>query len=269
MPHAAVIAIPCLWGGFRIGAGWLALWAVMWLVVGGLGVSVGYHRHFAHRSFKANTFARALMAACGCMAAQGPPTYWVAIHRSHHGFSDRDGDPHSAAASRQRGRSAVAAFLHAHVTWAWRHDVPAPHRYARELCGDAIARAAARWYWPIVPAGIALPGLAAYGVAGTPEAFLLGAYWGGLFRIVVGHHVIWAINSVCHATGTRHFETRDHSRNVWWLAAISFGESWHNNHHARPASARFAIHAWQLDIGALIIAAMRRLGCAWDVGDQA
>ena len=244
---------------------WIVLMLLMWLLVGGLGVSVGLHRHFAHRAFGASRGTRIVMGIAGSMAAQGPVSYWVGIHRRHHTFSDRSGDPHSPQSAANDRGSALAAFIHGHVGWAISHDVPMPRRYGADLIRDPTVRWLDRHYWWMVAAGILVPGVIGIGMQGGLDGFVLGMYWGGLARIAFGHNVIWSINSFCHFMGRRAYDTDDGSRNVWLLSAISFGESWHNNHHQAPARARFAHHWWQLDIGWMLIKVLSALRLATNV----
>jgi stearoyl-CoA desaturase (delta-9 desaturase) len=229
----------------------VVLWAVMWTLVGGLGVSVGYHRLFAHRSFSCSPGLRVLLGALGSMAAQGPAIYWVSVHRLHHARSDNPGDPHSPNQSAHGHLNRLQAFLVGHVGWAYRHDVPKTSRYAVDLINDPHATKLNERYPLYVALGVILPGLLGaihWGAMG----FAYGAFWGGIFRISVGHQIIWSINSVCHAFGSRPFDTPDRSTNVRWLSVPSFGESWHNNHHATPTSAKFGRRS-QLDLGWIFI----------------
>ena len=253
-------------------AGWAAaLLLGMWFIVGGIGVSVGLHRHFSHRSFDAPPGVRWLLGVCGQMAAQGPVTYWVALHRMHHAASDREGDPHSpqAAAWAAHGKGRFAAAWQGHLGWVLGHDVPKPTRYARELIADPLVRKLGRAYHASVAAGVLLPALLGAVALGPSQGLLFGAvfgaFWGGVLRIALGHHVIWAINSWCHLAGTRPHDTTDHSTNVAVLALLSWGESWHNNHHAAPTSARFGRGWRQPDIGWWVVRAFEALGLAHGV----
>jgi stearoyl-CoA desaturase (Delta-9 desaturase) len=284
LPSVLAVLVPLLWPQWVLPAGQGALAAGlglgMWFLVGGVGVSVGLHRHFSHRSFEASPALRWCLGACGSMAAQGPVVYWVALHRMHHAASDRVGDPHSpqlrAWAEGSSSRSRGWARWQGHIGWVWRHDVPKPTRYARELIADAQVRRLSRAYPACVAAGIVLPAALACAFAGRQlgmaQAALLGAYWGGVLRIALGHHVIWAINSWCHMARDLHADdASDASLNVAPLALVSWGESWHRNHHAQPASARFGQSWRQPDIGWWLVCAFERLGWARGVrrGDQA
>jgi stearoyl-CoA desaturase (Delta-9 desaturase) len=262
LPIIAAIAMP-----FALGPGWfswagVALLLVMWTLVGGLGVSVGLHRHFAHRAFRATPGVRRMIGIFGSMAAQGPVSYWVALHRRHHAFTDEPGDPHSPKVKASNAKSRLAAFWHSHVGWAMSHDVPMPSRYSPDLVRDEVVTWLERYYWVWVVAGIVLPGLVGMAIWGGATGFALGAYWGGFLRIALGHNIIWSINSVCHCIGRRVYATPDDSRNVGWLSLISFGESWHNNHHQAPSSARFAHRWWEIDIGWMFISLLRVCGGA-------
>lgn len=246
----------------------LLLWWCMWFLVGGVGVSVGMHRYFSHRAFVAKPILRAAMAVLGCMAAQGTVSYWVALHRSHHSHSDQTGDSHSPVPAVHGGIGKWKAFWQGHIGWVWGHDVPSPVRYAADLMRDPLIVRIDSYYWWIVASGVLLPGLAGVFIWNQMPiwaSFLSGAFWGGFFRIALGHHIIWAINSICHFSGQRPYSTNDHSTNAPWLAILSFGESWHNNHHQAPTSASFK-HGWlQSDIGWSFIRLAARLGWVSDV----
>ena len=262
LPSVAALLLPWMLplGGHADLAALLLLG--MWFLVGGLGVSVGLHRLFSHRAFEASPTLRALLALLGGMAAQGPLLYWVARHRMHHASSDRPGDPHSPQAAAWPGLSRWRAAWQGHVGWVAGHDVPKPTRFARELLADSLARRLNRAYPLCVLAGLALPAMAAWAWLGGWQGLTFGAYWGGVLRIALGHHVIWAINSWCHLAGKRPNETADASVNVPWLALISWGESWHNNHHAQPTKPRFG-HGWrQPDVGWWVIRCFVALGWA-------
>jgi stearoyl-CoA desaturase (Delta-9 desaturase) len=270
LPTALALGLPWVLP-WMMPLGHHAAWAAglllgMWFLVGGVGVSVGLHRHFSHRSFDAAPALRWVLGVLGSMAAQGPVVYWVSLHRMHHAASDRAGDPHSPQAAAWPGHGAAWAAWQGHIGWVLRHDVPKPTRYARELIGDPLVRALGRGYHACVAAGLLLPALVAVAALsaslGPWQAALFGAYWGGVLRIALGHHVIWAINSWCHLQGRQPHATGDHSRNVPWLSLLSWGESWHNNHHAAPADARFGRGCTQPDVGWWVVCLFRRLGLA-------
>ena len=228
------------------------LWAGMWTLVGGFGISVGFHRHFSHRGFCCSTWLRYVLAGLGSMACQGPLVYWCAIHRRHHSLADQPGDLHSPAPAAHGTTSKVRAFVQGHVGWAWKHDVPMPTRYAGDLLGDPVPVSSSRYYWGFVAMGYIAPALVGWMHWGGAQGLMYGMFWGGAFRVAVGHQIIWSINSICHAHGSRPASTGDQSANVWWLSLLSFGESWHNNHHAAATSARFG-RGRQLDLGWYLI----------------
>jgi stearoyl-CoA desaturase (Delta-9 desaturase) len=234
----------------------LGLLVLMWILVGGFGVSVGFHRHFAHRSFSCSDITRFMLGAFGSMAGQGSVIYWTSIHRRHHSFADRVGDPHSPLTISNEGKSPFGAFFKGHIGWVYGHDVPMPSRYAKDLLADPISTRLSKGYWLFFVVGILAPSFAGYFYWGT-IGFVYGAFWGGIVRIAIGHHVIWSINSICHLAGSKDSKTNDFSANVWWLALISFGESWHSNHHVSPTAARFSNRCFEIDLGWLLIQAIR------------
>jgi stearoyl-CoA desaturase (delta-9 desaturase) len=236
-------------------------------VLTGLGVTVGFHRHFTHRSFKAKRPIRALLAILGSAAIEGPVISWVADHRKHHAFSDRPGDPHSPHVDHGTGwRGALRGLAHAHVGWLFRHDQRGAHaRYAPDLLADPTIRFIHRTFVLWALTGMALPFALGAAIGGSLAAGLTGLLWGGVVRLFVLHHLTFSINSVCHVFGRRRFVTADESRNVFWLALPTFGEAWHNNHHAFPTSARHGLGRWQLDPSAAVIRTLEACGLAWDV----
>jgi stearoyl-CoA desaturase (delta-9 desaturase) len=233
----------------------------------GLGVTVGFHRLFTHRSFKTGKVVRAALAILGSAAIEGPVTAWVADHRKHHDFSDQLGDPHSPHVEHGRGfRGELRGLFHAHMGWLFIHTHRgAKERYARDLRADPLMMTIDRLFLVWALGGLALCFFAGWALGGSVHAGLTGLLWGGGVRMLVVHHVTYSINSICHFTGRRAFKTPDESRNVWWLAPFTFGESWHNNHHAFPTSARHGLKRWQFDISAYVIWTLEKLGLAWDV----
>jgi stearoyl-CoA desaturase (Delta-9 desaturase) len=240
---------------------------VVLYVLTGLGVTVGFHRLFTHRSFKARPAVRAILAVLGSAAIEGPVISWVADHRKHHAFSDRPGDPHSPHVDHGVGWSgALRGLLHAHVGWLFVHDERGSRaRYAPDLLADPVIRFVDRTFviWTLAGLGVAF-GLGA-ALGGSLVAGLTGLLWGGAVRLFVLHHMTFSINSICHVFGRQSFLTADKSRNVFWLALPTFGEAWHNNHHAFPTSARHGLGRWQLDPSALVIRGLEACGLAWDV----
>ena len=233
----------------------------------GLGITVGFHRYLTHRSFKTTRPVRAAFAILGSAAVEGPVISWVADHRKHHAFSDEPGDPHSPHVGHGSGlRGAIRGLVHAHIGWLYDHSERAlKSRYAPDLMKDPVIRFVDRTFALWVFAGLAVPFGLGWAIGGSLHTALTGLLWGGLVRMFLLHHVTYSINSICHFFGRRSFDTKDHSRNVAWLAPISFGESWHNNHHAYPTSAHHGHRFWQVDPGAMLIWTLEKLGLAWDV----
>jgi stearoyl-CoA desaturase (delta-9 desaturase) len=233
----------------------------------GFGITVGFHRHLTHRAFKAKRPVRGALAILGSAAVEGPVISWVADHRKHHAFTDEPGDPHSPHVGHGGGlRGALRGLAHAHLGWLYDHSQRAlKTRYAPDLMNDPLIRFVDRTFVLWVLAGLAVPFGLGWAIGGSFHAALTGLLWGGLVRMFVLHHVTYSINSLCHFFGRRDYETDDHSRNLAWLAPLSFGESWHNNHHAFPTSARHGLRRWQVDSGAAVIWVLEKLGLVWDV----
>lgn len=265
-PLAAVILAGWVaWGG---GLHWqdLLVLAITYALTG-VGITVGYHRLFTHRSFETTRALRAVFAVLGSMAVEGPLLEWVSTHRKHHRYSDRVGDPHSPHAERMPGwRGSFRGLAHAHVGWMFRgKDVANPRRYAKDLLADRDLRFISRAFPLWVLAGLALPFGLGVALTGSLVGGLTGLLWGGAVRIFLLHHATFSINSLCHFFGRRPFATGDQSRNLGWLAPITFGEAWHNNHHAFPTSARHGLGRHQPDPGAWLISALERCRLAWKV----
>jgi stearoyl-CoA desaturase (delta-9 desaturase) len=244
----------------------LVIFAVLYVLTG-LGITVGFHRLFTHRSFKTGPVVRGVLAILGSAAIEGPVISWVADHRKHHAFSDLPGDPHSPHVDHGSGwRGTLRGLAHAHIGWLFVHDQRgARDRYAPDLLADPVMRFVDRWFFVWAVGGMAVAfGLGGL-IGGTWQAALSALLWGGAVRLLLLHHVTYSINSICHVFGRRRFVTTDESRNVFWLSLITFGESWHNNHHAFPTSARHGMGRWEIDPSALVIRALARLGLAWDV----
>lgn len=258
-----LVAIYGFWGR---GFSWvdLALLALMYTATG-LGITIGYHRLFTHRSFETVRPIRLLLAVLGSMAVQGPVLRWVATHRRHHQHSDRVEDPHSPHGSGRGVLGVIAGWWHAHLGWVFRPDAPDLERYAQDLQKDGILRLVSRYFGVWVALGLLLPTVAGGLITQSWVGALLGFLWGGLVRIFLVHHVTWSINSICHLWGTRPFDSGDQSRNNLVCGVLAFGEGWHNNHHAFPSSARHGLRWWQVDIGFLVICLLKSLGLAWRV----
>jgi stearoyl-CoA desaturase (delta-9 desaturase) len=269
-----VTGVPLLALGFAAWQSWqgllrpadLIIFAVLY-VLAGLGVTVGFHRLFTHRSFKAKPAVRGALAVLGSIAIEGPVISWVADHRKHHAFSDRPGDPHSPHVDHGGGlRGELRGFVHAHIGWLFVHDQRgARSRYAPDLLRDPVVSFVDRTFVLWAVGGLALPFVVGAAIGGSVAAGLTALLWGGLVRLFVLHHLTYSINSICHVFGRRRFATADESRNVFWLAMPTFGEAWHNNHHAFPTSARHGLRRWEIDPSALVIRGLEATGLAWDV----
>jgi stearoyl-CoA desaturase (delta-9 desaturase) len=262
---ALAIVAPLAWGGLLH---WydLVVFTLCYIPTG-LGITIGFHRLLTHRAFNTTPAIRAIFTILGCMAIEGPPIEWVANHRKHHTYSDEAGDPHSPHVNFAGGLvGSLRGLWHAHLGWVFGGGMANEARYAPDLLADPVVRFVDRTFALWVLVGLAIPfGLGWAISGGTIDGALTGLLWGGAVRILLLHHVTFSINSLCHFFGRREFETTDHSTNLAWLAPLSFGESWHNNHHAFPRSAVHGLGRWQLDLSALTIKALSRLGLAWDV----
>ncbi len=244
----------------------VAVFIIMYIPVG-LGVTVGFHRLLTHRSFSTSSWMRGLLAVLGTMSIEGPVISWVSDHRKHHAYTDRPGDPHSPHVDHGRGfTGALRGLAHAHVGWLFDHsERGSRERFAPDLLADPVVAFVDRSFilWSLL--GLAIPFGLGWLIGGTLAAGLTGMLWGGAVRVLVLHHVTYSINSLCHFFGRRRFNTDDHSRNLLWLAPLSFGEAWHNNHHAFPTSAFHGIGRREPDPSGLVIAALERAGLVWDV----
>ncbi len=248
--------------------GWrdILVFLLLYLLTG-VGVTVGFHRLFTHRAFKTTPHVRAALAILGSAAIEGPVISWVADHRKHHQFSDQEGDPHSPHVGHGQGwRGALRGLAHAHVGWLFIHTHRGRRaRYAPDLLADPIVSWVDRTFIVWALGGLAAAFALGWLCGGSPRDGLTGLLWGGAVRMLVLHHVTYSVNSLCHFFGSRRFDTGDESRNLAWLAPLSFGEAWHNNHHAFPTSAAHGLRRWELDPSAFVIWVLERTGLAWGV----
>jgi stearoyl-CoA desaturase (Delta-9 desaturase) len=260
---ALAAAIPFAWGW---GLGWhdVVIGAAFYWI-SGFGITVGYHRYFTHGSFKAKTGLRVAMAIAGSLAMEGPVITWVSDHRRHHKYSDKEGDPHSPWRYGDDAKALTKGLLYAHMLWLFDPHKTSQEKFSPDLLADSKIRKVDAAFGPIVGVTLLLPALIG-GLWGMSwQAAVTAFFWAGLVRITMLHHVTWSINSICHTFGNKDFEARDRSRNVSWLALASFGESWHNLHHADPTCARHGALKGQIDQSARVIWAFEKLGWASDV----
>lgn len=263
-PVAAVaIAVPVLWG-HALHARDLVLAAVLYAVTGH-GVTIGFHRLFTHRSFTPHRALKIVLAVAGSMAVEGSVITWVANHRRHHVHSDQPGDPHSPHVTGSAVHGPVRGFVHAHIGWLFGADTTSTERYAADLLRDRDLAVISRLFPLLALASLALPFLVGWALSGSLVGGLTALVWAGLVRMALLHHATWSVNSICHMVGRRPFATSDRSRNVRALAVMSFGESWHNLHHAYPSSARHGVLPGQLDSSARLIRIFEKIGWARNV----
>jgi stearoyl-CoA desaturase (Delta-9 desaturase) len=264
VPFLAVIAaVPVAWG-------WGLTWRDVVIALGmymltGHGISIGFHRYFTHGSFKATRPMRAVLAVLGSAAVEGPLIRWVADHRRHHKYSDKAGDPHSPWRYGTSVGALAKGLAWAHMGWMFDRERTPQDKYAPDLLRDPMIVKISKSFILITAVSLLLPavigGLWSMSWQGAATAF----FWGSLVRVGLLHHVTWSINSICHTIGERPFFTRDKSGNVWWLAVLSFGESWHNLHHADPTCARHGVLRGQVDTSARLITWFEKLGWVRDV----
>jgi stearoyl-CoA desaturase (Delta-9 desaturase) len=261
---ALIAAIPLAWGWGLVGWHDIVI-ALVFYCLTGLGITVGFHRYFTHGSFKAKSGLRVALAVCGTMAIQGPVFNWVADHRRHHKYSDKEGDPHSPWRYGNDTKALAKGLAYAHMLWLFDENKTSQEKFIPDLLADRKLQIVHKLFpWLVLTSMLApalIGGLWSMSFHGALTAF----FWASLVRVSLLHHVTWSINSICHTFGTEEFEVRDKARNVSWLAIASFGESWHNLHHADPTCARHGVLKGQLDSSARVIWALEKLGWAYDV----
>jgi stearoyl-CoA desaturase (delta-9 desaturase) len=240
-----------MWRLWNEAVGWTEVELFVSLyVLTGFGTTVGLHRLLTHRSFDTPPAVRLVLLILGVMANQGRPIDWAANHLKHHANSDREGDPHSP----------LDGMFHAHMGWILTAPRAERERYCRHLLEDPLVSFVDRTAMLWLVLGFAIP----YLIGGWS-----GFLWGGVVRITFGNHVVFTVNSICHSFGSQPFDTRDGSRNNWWVALLAFGEGWHNNHHAFPSMAFHGMTSGQVDASAGLIRLLTRLGLAWNVKQPA
>src|ERR1700689_403186 len=260
---ALLAAVPLAWGW---GLGWHDIViAVVFYMISGLGISMGFHRYFTHKSVKANTGLRVALAIAGSLAIEGPVVTWVADHRRHHKYSDREGDPHSPWRFGTDTRALAKGLAFAPVGWLFDGNHTSPEKFCPDLLADTKVRRISESFTALVVISLLAPALIGGLWSMSWQGALTAFFWGSLVRIAFLHHVTWSINSICHTFGKDEFDVRDKSRNVSWLAILSFGESWHNLHHSDPTCARHGALRGQIDIAARLIWLFEKAGWAYDV----
>lgn len=260
---ALFAALPLAWGSFL---SWtdIALTAVFYFLSAG-GITAGFHRYFTHGSFKARRPLRVFLALAGSLAMEGPIITWVANHRRHHKHSDKEADPHSPWRFGNDWKALTKGLLWAHYGWFFDSSRTSKERFTKDLLADRDIARVHRWFPGLVAVSFIAPAALGGLITMSWLGALSGLFWAGFVRITLVHHVTWSINSICHTFGKEDFEVRDKSRNVWWLAVPSLGESWHNLHHADPTCARHGVLKGQIDITARVIWMFEKLGWAHDV----
>lgn len=264
VPFAGLIAAAVMLWGIALDWTHLAVFVVMYIGTG-LGITVGYHRYFTHRSFKAPRPVQLVLGVLGSMAVQGPVLEWVATHRQHHQHSDDDHDPHTPHGHGESVMGVIRGMWHAHLGWLFDSQPRGMGRYVKDLQRDGLVRFISRLfpYWVVL--GLLIPAALGFVLTGTWIGALLGFIWGGLVRIFFVHHITWSVNSVCHIWGAKPFRTHDESRDNPIVGVLALGEGWHNSHHAFPTSARHGLGWWKLDLSYLVIRAMALVGLASEI----
>ena len=264
VPFAGVItAIVLLW---NIAFNWIHLLILLGMyLITALGITVGYHRLFTHRSFKTPKAVEVMFSIMGSMAMEGPVLQWVAQHRMHHQHSDNDHDPHSPHGHDSGVLGSIKGMWHAHMGWFIYKQPRNLDKYTKDLRSLPLIVWMSRLFPVWVFAGLLLPAVMGGLFTMSWMGALWGFIWGGLVRIFLVHHVTWSINSVCHIWGTRPYNSHDESRNNAVFGVLALGEGWHNNHHAFPTSARHGLRWWQIDLSYVVIWCMSKVGLASEV----
>jgi stearoyl-CoA desaturase (Delta-9 desaturase) len=229
------------------------------------GVTIGFHRHFAHRTFRTSRTMQVLFVVLGSMALQGSLLYWVSTHRRHHQFSDTVEDPHSPHFDKGRPITGWRSLWRGHIGWMFARQMTNPVRFAPDLIRDSLIFRVQQRYtlWALL--GLVLPPLVLAPFARDAWEVCGVFLWAGPVRVFAVHHASWAVGSISHMTGSRPFETSDRSANNWWVALFSFGEGLQNNHHAFPWAARHGFARWEPDLSGDVIDGMAACGLIWDV----
>lgn len=255
---ALAILVPWLWGS-ALGLSDIVIGLALYVITG-FGITIGFHRLFSHRGFAPNRPLKIALAVMGSMAVEGSATSWVATHRRHHVFSDRDGDPHSPHRYGDHGAALWRGLAFSHVGWLFVSDASSAERYAPDMLRDPDLRRIDRLFPVLALASLAIPFGLGYLWTGRLTGALTALVWAGLVRMALLHHVTWSVNSLCHTFGRRTDATSDRSTNLWPLAIISLGDNWHNVHHAHPSWARHGARPGMIDPSAWLIRRGEQLG---------
>ena len=256
-------ALFCLWGwGFHRTD--LAILLGMYFLTA-IGITVGFHRLFVHRSFETYTWIKFVLAILGSMAVQGPMLKWVAMHRRHHQYSDTVDDPHSPNHEGRGFRGLLWGFWHAHIGWFFEADPADLPRYIKDLSSSSTLRVVSALFPVWIALGLVIPAVIGGVITLSWAGVWTGLLWGGLVRVFLVHHVTWSVNSACHLWGNRPFQSDDQSRNNFIFGVLALGEGWHNTHHAFPTSARHGLRWWQIDVSYWVIRTLACLGLAWNL----
>lgn len=264
LPLLGVIAAPFfVWGW---GFGWVDLGLLLGMyVLTALGITVGFHRLFVHRSFDTFTWIKFIWAILGSMAAQGSLFHWVAVHRRHHQHSDKPTDPHTPHHHGRGILGLIRGLWHSHIGWLFSADPPDLAHYVKDLRASTTLWVASSLFLFWVALGILLPGLLGGLLTLTWGGVWTGMIWGGLVRLFLVHHVTWSVNSACHLWGRQPWASADESRDNWVFGILALGEGWHASHHAFPTSARHGLRWWQFDLSYWVIRMLSWVGLAWNV----
>jgi stearoyl-CoA desaturase (delta-9 desaturase) len=256
---ALVAAVPVAWiWGFL---DWqTVVVGVAFYLISGLGIAMGFHRYFTHGSYKASRAFKIALGVAGTLAIEGPILNWVSDHRKHHKYSDKQGDPHSPWRFGTDLKALAKGLMWAHMGWMFGGEMTSHQKFSPDWLADKDIKRLDRLFPALIAVSLLAPALIVGLWTMSWQGALIALFWAGLVRVSFLHHVTWSINSICHTFGKREFEARDKSKNVAWLAVLSFGESWHNLHHADPTCARHGVFKGQIDIAARGIWAAEKLG---------
>lgn len=264
VPFLGVVAAPFFFWGW--GFHWTDLGLLLGMyVVTALGITVGFHRLFVHRSFETYAWMKFVWAVLGSMALQESLLKWVAMHRRHHQHSDTPDDPHSPHHHGRGVLGLLRGFWHAHIGWFFRPDPPNLDRYVKDLSESRSLRVASFLFPVWVVLGLIIPAVLGGVITLSWVGVWTGLIWGGLVRLFLVHHVTWSVNSACHLWGMRPYPSADESRNNVVFGILALGEGWHNSHHAFPTSVRHGLRWWQIDVSYWVIRTLALLGLAWDL----